>query len=203
LVSDGSIPTGSGGSVHLDVTGLTAGFNGNVAIASTGFLSTDGGTSKTAINFASNQVVINSNDGTTTTVDSSGVKLAGSEILDYAGTTDLFQALKGLRDDLRNYSSMPEATRDASIQARARELHRNFENSLVAVAELGSRSKAAETAAAHLEGLRDELSGSISNLEDADFAEVVVNYNKSQVTLELAQAAGARLLQMNFLAFLR
>ena len=53
------------------------------------------------------------------------------------------------------------------------------------------------------EGLDLELRGRLSAVEDADLAEVALDLSRSQMVLELAQAAGARLIQTSFLNFLR
>ncbi|MFN0207333.1 MAG: flagellar hook-associated protein FlgL [Planctomycetota bacterium] len=198
-----AISDGKGGTVHVNVSNITAGFQGTVTIAATGSLSTDGGISTIPINFTGNQVSIDSENGATTNVNSTNIRYAGNEVVDYSGTSSLFETLIGLRNDLLNYESMPEATRNATLQARHRELNRNFENALVSLADVGSRAKIAETAGSRLLEIRDEVGNVISNLQDSDFAQVVVDFNKSQLSLQLAQAAGQRLMQTNFLSFLQ
>lgn len=200
--TDLAVNDGSGGIVHLDATGIGSSFQGQVSIASTGSLTTDGSTF-TAVNFSGNQVLVNSADGSTTNVNTTNVRYAGRETIDYAGTSDLFQTLAGLRDDLLNYDSLPAQSRDQSIQSRSRELNRNYENVLVALADVGSRVKIAETASERLGEMKDQISIVISDLEDVDLADVVVDYNKAQLALQLAQAAGQRLMQTNYLAFLQ
>jgi flagellin-like hook-associated protein FlgL len=201
--TDLAVSDGAGGVVHVDLTSVSPGFNGAVSIASSGFLSTDGGATQTALDFTANQVVVNAADGSTTNVDTTGVRKTGTELVDYVGTTSLFEALEGLRDDLLNYDSLDPATRDASLTARSREIGRNLETVLRSLAELGARSSAAQGAATRYQTLADDMKKSLSSLEDADFAEVVVDYNRAQIALELAQAAGARLMQTNYLAFLQ
>jgi flagellar hook-associated protein 3 len=201
--TDLAVDDGTGALVHVDVSALTSGFVGDVSVAATGFLSTDGGATQAAITFSGNQVLVDSADGNTTNVNSQGIRKAGSETIDYAGTSDLFQAIVGLRDDLRNYDKLPASVRDASIQARAREAGRNLEVVLGSVSVLGSRAKSAGDAVARTQQMRDDADGKISTLEDTDFAEAVVSYNKSQIALQLAQEAGSRLLNTNYLAFLQ
>ena len=201
--TDLAVDDGTGALVHVDVSALTSGFVGDVSVAATGFLSTDGGATQAVITFSGNQVLVDSADGNTTNVNSQGIRKAGSETIDYAGTSDLFQAIVGLRDDLRNYDKLPASVRDASIQARAREAGRNLEVVLGSVSVLGSRAKSAGDAVARTQQMRDDADGKISTLEDTDFAEAVVSYNKSQIALQLAQEAGSRPLNTNYLAFLQ
>ncbi|MBI3818685.1 MAG: flagellar hook-associated protein FlgL [Planctomycetes bacterium] len=201
--TDFALGDGKGGTVHLNLTGIASGFNGTVNLTSTGTLSTDGGVTRTAILFSQNQVAVRSQDGSTTNINSTSIRYAGSETIDYTGTTDLFQSLIGLRNDLLNYDSQPAASRDKSLQSRARELSRNFDNANIALADVGSRLAIAQNDGERLNEMKDQVSIIISNLEDTDFASVVVDYNKSQLALQMAQAAGQRLMQTNFMSFLQ
>ena len=46
------------------------------------------------------------------------------------------------------------------------------------------------------------VDGLISNVEDADFAEVALDLQRAEQTLMLAQATGARLMQQSLLNYL-
>ncbi len=200
--TDLAVADGNGGVVRVDVSSLTPGFQGSVSIASTGFLSTDGGATKTAIDFSANQVIVDSATKATTNVDSRAIVRAGTEVVDHAGTSNLFQALRGLRDDLRDYANLSPEVRKHSLEARGREIDRNFENTLLTIATLGSRARIAENAGERIGAAKDHIASVISNLEDADLSKSIVGLNQSLTALEAAQQAGARLLQLNVLAFL-
>lgn len=201
--TDLAVGDGQGGVVYINTTGVGASFTGNVSLAATGTLSTDGGTTTIPIQFTGNQVVVDGGSGATTNVNTTNIRRAGVETVDYKGTSDLFQTLIALRDELVNYSKAPASARDLSIQSRVRELNRNFENATNALAKVGSRVQATDSARSRLGEIRDQVDSLLSNLEDTDFASVVVDYNRSQIALQLAQAAGARLMQTNFLSFLQ
>jgi len=188
--------------VHLDVTSVVGGYVGDVSIASSGSLSTDGGLTKTAIDFSANQTIVDSKTGATTNVDSSGIRRAGSEIVDYVGTTDLFAALDGLRDDLRD-PSMTDAQRTAAMNSRLREISRNRENVLTNLADVGSRSKLVEDVGSRLDANKSEIAKLLSTIEDTDYAEAVAHLNQTQLTLQLAQAAGAKILQTRLWDYLQ
>ncbi|MBL8694369.1 MAG: flagellar hook-associated protein FlgL [Planctomycetes bacterium] len=201
--TDLSVADGKGGIVRVNVSSLTSGFVGTVSIEATGSLSTDGGATRTTIGYSTNQIVVHGETKKITNINSTGIRYAGTEVVDHVGTTNLFEAIAGLRDDLRGYGEIPVAERQTTLRSRQREVERNLENVLVAISDLGARAKVAESAHERLTTVRDQISGVISNLEDTDLAEVVVNYNQSQLALQLAQAAGSRLMQTNFLAFLQ
>jgi flagellin-like hook-associated protein FlgL len=54
-----------------------------------------------------------------------------------------------------------------------------------------------------IEGMVGELSAHLSEVEDADLASVVMEASQAEQTMQLAQMAGARLMQNTLLNFLR
>ncbi|HKE01124.1 MAG TPA: flagellar hook-associated protein FlgL [Planctomycetota bacterium] len=198
--TDLAVTDANGAVVHVDVTGITAGFQGNVSIAATGFLSTDGGATQVAIDFSANQVVTGAG-GAITNVDSTGIHKAGAETIDYVGTTDLFRTLAGLRDDLKNGSLSADQLAE-TLGSRMRELSRNLGNVTFGVADLGARSTRASDANDRLLLARDEIDSAISGVEDADYAEVVSRLDRATLSLQIAQAASQRILQTSILNLL-
>ena len=86
---------------------------------------------------------------------------------------------------------------------RLGEIDRNHENVLRSVAVLGSRLARIENALGSLDGLSTQLAGHLSEVEDADIASVVMDASQAEQTMQLAQMAGARLMQNTLLNFLR
>ena len=70
------------------------------------------------------------------------------------------------------------------------------------LAKLGAVSQRISVANDRLEDLRVSVTGLISNVEDADLAEVALELQRAEQTLQLAQATGARLTQQTLLNFL-
>ena len=68
---------------------------------------------------------------------------------------------------------------------------------------LGARGSRLRNADARLEGVSLQLESLLSNTQDVDFSEVVLQMTRSEQTLQLAQATGARLMQQSLLNFLR
>lgn len=200
--TDLAVTDAAGVVVRVDVTSVTAGFLGTVSIASTGFLSTDGGATSAAIQFTGNQTVVDSATGATTNVDTTAIRRAGVETVDYVGTSDLFASLDGLRDDLRNTSLSP-AQRTETLLARLRDLTRNHEVVLSAIAEVGSRTAMVQDVGARLDATKDDIAKLLSEVEDADYAEVVTRLNRATMTLQLAQGVGSQILNTRLFDFLQ
>ena len=80
--------------LFLDTTSITPGFSGTIQVTADGTLSVDGGQSEVPITFANNQAVSHAETGTVTYVNSQQIIQAGTEFLDYRGTSDVFATLQ-------------------------------------------------------------------------------------------------------------
>ena len=196
--------TGPGGEVvYLNTTAITAGFNGSVALTGDGTLSTDGGTTTVPIDFSGNQVVTNGATGAATNVDSTNVRRAGTDSVDYQGTYDVFQALIALRDDLRNTRGLPEGEQINSIAGRLKELERVHNNVLQGVGQTAASLQNLEGLENHVSEVQLESRKLTADLEGVDLSEVVIRLQSQQNLLQLTMAATARLFDQSLLDFIR
>jgi flagellar hook-associated protein 3 FlgL len=67
---------------------------------------------------------------------------------------------------------------------------------------LGARAQRMDSGKSQLDELAVSLRGLVSDKEDVDLASVVLDMNNAQQTLQVAQAAGVRLLQNSLLNYL-
>jgi flagellar hook-associated protein 3 FlgL len=74
---------------------------------------------------------------------------------------------------------------------------------LVGLGVLGARSARLASADARQGELELQLRGRLSEVEDADLSETAIELARSQLILEVAQAAGVRVLQTSLLDYLR
>ena len=189
--------------MYVNTTAITAGFNGNVAITADGTLSTDGGATSVAINFSGNQVVTNSLTGHVTNVNSTNVRRAGTDQLNYTGTYDTFQILMALRDDLRNTRGLTETQQKESLSQRLGELDRVRDSILKVVGEQSANLEQLDTLENRLSEVQLETRIWTSQLEDADLSEVVISLQAQTQLLELGLRASARILEQSLMDFLR
>ncbi len=110
--------------VYLDASTVSSGFNGTVDITSTGTMSIDGGATTTPLTFAANQVVTDSLNGALVNLDTSMIVRTGTDQLEFPGTTDVFNAVRSLRDDLLNTRNLSTADRAAALERRLGDLDR-------------------------------------------------------------------------------
>ncbi|MCA9075298.1 MAG: flagellar hook-associated protein FlgL [Planctomycetaceae bacterium] len=189
--------------VHVDTTGITPGFSGDVAITASGTLSTDGGTTQTTIDYSGNQAVTNSLTGEITNLDSSNVRRTGDDSLEYAGTSDAFAALKELRDDIRNLRELPESDRQAALGRRLTEVNRIKDHLLDVVGQQSVTLAHLDDVQTHLEDTQLEFRKQVSETASADITQVALQLQQAQLQLQYTLATASRLFDVSLLDFLR
>ena len=192
----------SGDVIYVDTTSTTPGFNGDVPIAADGTLSTDNGISETPITFGSNQIVQNAQTGAVTNVDSTSIRQAGTEYVDYSGTYDVFQILIALRDDLRNVRGLNQQQQAELISSRINELDRVRNGVIDVIGEQAATLANLESLKQWTEDLRLETQKLRAEIESADITEVVVNIQAQENLLRLTLASAARVMNLSLLDFL-
>jgi len=191
-----------GAEVHLDFSGYTGGSN-------TANLDGEGSISTDAVNFTSltftetDLQLIDQRSGAVLHVNATNVHRAGVELVGFDGAANIFDAMLGAIHDLENGHDLNPNEMSARLEMRLGEIDRNHENVLRSVAVLGSRLTRIENALGSLDGLSTQLAGHLSEVEDADIASVVMDASQAEQTMQLAQMAGARLMQNTLLNFLR
>jgi flagellin-like hook-associated protein FlgL len=197
--SDGDLvvaaPTGE--LVHLDLTSVTAGFVGTVALAGEGTLSLDGGLTTTPIDFSSaSQIVADSQTGGSLFVDSRAIVRTGVDVVRHPGAYDLFAALVELRDSLRNVDGQALDVQLGRIRGAIAELDGGEQLMLNGLAALGARMRLAESIVARAEEFDVVLADRQSTLEDTDLAAASTELAQAQLTLQAGVSLTSRIAQL-------
>lgn len=191
-----------GAELHLDFTGFTgADFSGTVS--GSGSISLDG-VSFTAIDFVDDDLELtDAARGRLVHVDTRGIVRASTELLTFSGTVNAFDILQGISDDLNNIHGLDTQALQERLSARLSEFDRNYDNVQAGLGILGARSQRLTASDARLQDLDLSMRAILTEIEDADLSSVVLDLTKAEQTLQLTQAAGARLLQNSLLNYLR
>ncbi|MBM4013801.1 MAG: flagellar hook-associated protein 3 [Planctomycetes bacterium] len=183
--------------VHLDLSGVTAGFNGTVGATGEGTLSLDGGLTTTAIDFTdADQLVVDTETGGSIFVDARGITRAGVDVLRFGGSYDLFAALIELRDSLKNVDGDETETQLVRVRETLREFDDGQNRLLANLSSLGARLRLAETTRSRADELDLLLASNQSRLEDVDFAEASIELSQAQLVLQAGVAISSRLAQL-------
>jgi flagellin-like hook-associated protein FlgL len=200
--ADVTVENERGGILHLDLSGWTgADFTGTVT--GQGSISLDGDTF-TALDFAQTDLELaDPSAGLVLHVNTLEVQRAGQELVTFGQTANPFDLLLGAADDLRNDQGLDAEQLFARLSQRLLDLDRIHDDLLLGIGVLGSRSARLANAGARADEVALELAQRLSLVEDADLAEVATDLARSQQVLQIAQAAGAQVIQTTLLDFLR
>jgi len=190
-----------GGELHLDLSAWN-GLDFAGTVSGTGSASLDGDTF-TAVTF--NETDLELSDGALGQVlhlDTRGVLRAGRELVTFGDTTNPFDLLQGVIDDLHNDQGLNSSEVVQRLSGRLQSLDHVQDDLLQGLGVLGARSARLAKADERQGELQVQLEGRLSDVEDADLAQAAIDLSRSQMILEVAQASGSRLLQTSLLNFL-
>ena len=188
--------------VHVDMSALAAGVD-RVEITGHGTLSVDNGATETAIDFSANQVVIDSESGRATNVDSSVIFQVGVDHIEYAGTSDIFQTLMDLRDDLLNTRDLQGSDWQAAIQRRIGDIDRIHDHILEFVGEQSAYLANLDSLQTRAEDYQLETQRVLSEIESVDVVEAALRLQQEQNALQFTYASSIGLIDTSILDFLR
>jgi flagellar hook-associated protein 3 len=189
--------------VYLNTTAITPAFNGTVDITANGTLSVDGGATTAPIDFSANQVVTDSATGAVTNVNSSNIRGTGTALIDRQGAYDAFQSLMQLRDELRNVNGLPEQQQLDAVSNSVAELDRVGTNVSNALGAQSASLQSLDTIESHMQSVQLNTKTQISNLQNVDLSQIIIQLQAQQNQLQLTLAASARLFDQSLLDFLR
>ncbi len=191
-----------GGELHLDLSAWTGADLFETATGQ-GSISLDGVTFR-ALTF--NETDLELSDpalGQVLHVDTRAVLRAGRELVSFGDTANPFDLLQGVIDDLENEQGLGSDEIVTRLSGRLGSLDRVHDQLLLGLGTVGARSARLGAAGTRQGEIALELTGRLSEVENADLAEVALDLSRSQMMLELAQASGARVMQTSLLNFLR
>ncbi|MEM7454274.1 MAG: flagellar hook-associated protein FlgL [Planctomycetota bacterium] len=193
----------SGESVFVDTTSMTAGYNGVIDVVASGDLSVDGGTTTVAIDFSTNQVVTDPSTGGFVNVDSTSIRLAADNYLEFPGTADAFQVLFELSEDLKNTRGLGSNQYAESLNRRVGELERMSDHAFHVLGEQSTSLRTLEVLGLRIDELELSVETQLSEIQSTDIPEAVLRMENSRQLLEYTYAATATISSIGLLNFLR
>ncbi len=189
--------------VYVDLTAVTAGFAGDVAVAASGEMSIDGGRTFAAIDFSANQQLVNRETGEVTHLDTSGARRVGTDRLEYTGTAGVFAALGGLQEDLRNTRQFEPAELHEALARDLDDLQRLQDHILRIVGEQSADLENLQALELRIQDLQVASEQIQSDKESADMTEVVLRLQNEKTLLQFTYTAMATVLDTSLLDVLR
>lgn len=191
-----------GAEVQLDFSGWSG---ADVSGTATGSASVSiDGTNFTAI--ALNETDLQLTDatmGAIVHVNTLGIVRAGTDLVTFGGTSNVFDVIQGLAADLRNDAGLNVDELRERLGSRLTELDLKHDDVLVGAGVLAAKSSRAADVQERLGNRSIDLAGRLEAVEDVDLTSAVLEITKTQQTLELVQSTGAKLLRTSLLDYLR
>lgn len=125
------------------------------------------------------------------------VNIAGSDLFgDSADSTNAFKVLDDLKNGLYNNDQ-------AAISQAIGDLDSRIDHVLEKWSEIGAKSNRLELTKNRLEDENNNLKKLLSDVEDADMAELITKLKSEESVYEAALASGARIIQPSLVDYLR
>jgi flagellin-like hook-associated protein FlgL len=187
--------------VHLNTTAITAGFSGTVALQGAGTLSADGGATEIPIDFTTAQAVTTA-DGKTTFIDSTNVTRAGTDQIEYAGASNVFQALADLRDEILNVRGLPPSEWQDALTRRVDEVTRHQSHILEVVGSQAQTLKTIQDIGDRLGELTLDAKQRLSEVAATDVPAAAIALQESQNLLQYSYAVTAQVFKTSLLDYM-
>lgn len=201
-LTDFTVTNEHGAEVHLDFSAWDGSASTDTLVGD-GSISLDG-SDWTALDFVDADLeLVDDATGTVLHVDTRGIHREGQELVVFGGAVNLFDVLQGIVDDLENGQGLDSDQQLARLELWLGELDRHQSNLISSTSELGARSAHLTDVGSRLDTAATEVQGLLSQVEDADFSEVVLEMSRAEQTLQLTQATSVRLIQNTLLNYLR
>ena len=199
--NDFELTNAQGDSVHLDLSAWNGAATSGT-LTGTGSISLDG-TNWIGLDGVSTDLeLVDPATDTVLHVDVTNIHRAGDELVSFSGTVNVFDTLEAIADSLEDSTNLSPADQVRRVKLVFDELDRNHDNLLAGLSTLGARSARLTTLEENYNGVEVQLAGQISQIEDADYSQVVLDMMRAEQTLQLTQSVGTRLMQTSLLNFL-
>lgn len=192
-----------GRQVHLDLSGIAAGFSGDIDFVSDGTVSVDGGLTEVAIDFSASQTIVDSTTGQQTHIDTSGISQTGTDRLEFPQTSNVFQVFHELIADLRNVREFDSVDYAESLDRRLGELTALGDHALLTLGRQSASLQSLEELGNRVDDLQLQTEIQLNELQATDIPEAVLNLQNQQLLLEFTYSIAAQVTSTSILDFLR
>jgi flagellin-like hook-associated protein FlgL len=121
----------------------------------------------------------------------------------HPGTSDAFQSLIDLRDQLRNGNHLSTHDQIAAISGQIGELEHVHDNVLKTLGQQSASLQSLDSLETHLQDVQTSARKTVSELGDASVTDIVVKLQAYQQMLQLSLETFARINGVSLLDFLK
>lgn len=196
--------TGKNGEIiYVNTTAITAGFNGTIDITADGTMSVDGGATTTAIDFSANQIVREASTGRMVTINSTSLSFTGDDYLEFPGTSNVFQTIYELVQDLRGGRDLDSSDLAKTLGRKLTEIDRLSDKVLLNVGIQSTTLQGLEQLKFRNEDLNVEAETLQSTLQSTNLSEAIMRMQNEMTLQQYTYTVASRLLSQRLLDFLQ
>lgn len=192
-----------GHTIFVNTTSIIAGFDGTIDVTGNGTLSVDGGATTIPIDFTDNQVVTVGSTGRFAHIDSRQIQRAGDNYLEFPGTSDAFQVLYELTQDLREVRTLSNKELADSLGRRLGDLEKLSNTVLETVGNQAASLKTLRQLGERIEDIKLESELNLNVVQSTNIAETVLKMRNDQTLLEYTYSITANIASVQLIDFLR
>lgn len=193
----------NGEKIFVNTTSIAAGFNANVDLTAAGTMSIDGGATTTAISFTGNEILNDSLTGKLVTINSTNILRTGDDYLEFTGTSNAFQVVDELIQDLRGNRSLDNAQFGNALARRMGELESMADRVLTAVGLQATSLEGLEQLKNRNQDLKAESEIRLGDLQNTDFTQAVVELTNEQMLQQFTFMVASQMMNQSLIDFLR
>lgn len=193
----------SGEVIYLDTSSIVAGFNGTESITGDGTLSVDGGVTTTPIDFSTSQAITDGTTGAITNVNSSNIRKAGNEQVDYPGRMSIFQTLIKLRDTIANTDNLSSADRSSTLDHLIGQIDKFNQSMAVPLGNQANQAQFLSTLKTRTSEMQLNLKETTSNIQSTNMAEAIVSMQQQQILYQAGLQLAATMNQLSLANFIK
>ncbi len=195
--------TGPMGEVaYVNTQNVTAGFNGTIDLTANGTLSIDGGATEVPIDFTSNQMVASSQAGIVRNFDTTQVKRTGTVGVEPSATSDIFQAVIGLRDTILNKNNLSGQELDDAFARRMADLESGSNHLLGIIGEQAVSLQTLDTTSKQMETMTLNAKTTLTDAQGTDYFSAVSQLQEQQMLLQFTLQSLALMNSVSLVDFL-
>jgi flagellar hook-associated protein 3 FlgL len=193
----------NGQKIYVNTTAITAGFNGTVDLAANGTLSIDGGLTTLPIDFSANQTVVDSTSGKLVHINSANIETVGEDYLEFPGSSNAFQVLYELVQDLRGSRQLSSSELAQSLDRRLGELGATSDQLLNIVGQQSASLATLQQLDSRISDFQLQTAEQLNGIQATDIPTAILRMKNDQTLLEYTYAVTAEVMSVQLINFLR
>ena len=166
------------------------------------YISANDGTA-VLVDTSDNNMALTTADGETIYIDATNITGAGTDLVSFPGTYNMFETLIDIRDILNNSMNLSTADQTTALEAASDWIGEIGELIIYAESAAGAKTSYLENYQTHLEDMDYILDKEVKRIGNADLTQLAVDLAELETLYEMSLSVASKLLSLSLLDFIR